>query len=214
MLKTASGLLLLLTLTCAGGCATTVQSRDFPALHDRREPITRIAVAPFQASGSLARASGSTAGVSSGVAAALVTRYVTEALALRGIATVPPDDVGRALAVEGVAGQPLLPRTVAEVAARKFGADAVLMGSVNRFDERRGQAAGTLHPAAVGFEVTLYAAPGSQKLWNAVFAETQQALSENLFSTYRYPGGGMRWLTAEELARWGAEETVRQIPLQ
>ena len=65
----------------------------------------------------------------------------------------------------------------------------------------------------VGFEVTLYTAPGSQKLWNGVFNETQQALSENILSTYRYPGGGMRWLTAEELAQWGAEETVLQIPI-
>ena len=55
--------------------------------------------------------------------------------------------------------------------------------------------------------------PVKHELWNGVFAETQQALSENILSTYGYPGGGMRWLTAEELARWGAEETVLQIPL-
>jgi hypothetical protein len=62
--------------------------------------------------------------------------------------------------------------------------------------------------------VTLYTAPGSEKLWSAVFSETQQPLSSNVLSTTRYPGGGMRWLTAEELARWGAEETVRALPLQ
>ena len=62
--------------------------------------------------------------------------------------------------------------------------------------------------------MTLYTAPGAQKLWKAVFAETQQALSENILSTYRYPGGGMRWLTAEELAKWGAEETVLEFPIR
>jgi hypothetical protein len=98
--------------------------------------------------------------------------------------------------------------------AVEFGADAVLLGAVTRFRERSGQAAGTMHPAAVGFEVTLYTAPGAQRLWNAVFSETQQALSENVLSTYRYPGGGTRWLTAEELAQWGARETVAAIPLQ
>jgi curli biogenesis system outer membrane secretion channel CsgG len=214
MLKALSGLFSLLTLTCAVGCAETVESRAFPALRDRREPITRIAVAPFQTAGSLARRSESTSTVPPSVATALVTRYVTEALVFRRIEVVPADDVGRALAAEGTAQERLIPRAVAQVAAAKFGADAVLLGSVTRFEERRGQAAGTMHPAAVGFEVTLYTAPGSQKLWSAVFSETQQALSENILSTYRYPGGGMRWLTAEELARWGAEETVRQLPLQ
>jgi len=214
MLKTVPRLLFLLTLICAAGCAETVASRHYPALRDRKEPITRIAVAPFQATGSLARRKDSTTAVPPSVATALVARYLTEALAARGIAVVPADDVARALAVEESVEERLVPRAVAQVVAAKFGADAVLLGSVTRFDERRGQAAGTLHPAAVGFEVTLYTAPGSQRLWNAVFAETQQALSENILSTYRYPGGGLRWLSAEELARWGAEETVLQLPIQ
>ena len=213
MLKIVSGFFFLLILISAAGCAETVHSRDFPALHDRREPITRIAVAPFQATGRLAQMTGSTTAVTPSVATALITRYVSEALASRGISVVPADDVARALATESSAGERLVPRAVAQVVATKFGADAMLLGTVARFDERRGQAAGATHPAAVGFEVTLYTAPGSQKLWNGVFAETQQALSENILSTYRYPGGGMRWLTAEELARWGAEETVLQIPL-
>jgi hypothetical protein len=214
MLKTVPHLFLVLTLAWVFGCAETVASRDFPALRDRREPIQRIAVAPFRPAGSLARRRDSTAALPASVATALVSRYVAEALAGRRVQVVPPEDVARALEAEGVAGERLVPRAVAQIANGKFGADAVLLGSVTRFDERRGQAAGTLHPAAVGFEVTLYTAPGSQKLWNAVFSETQQALSENILSTYRYPGGGMRWLTAEELAKWGVEETVRQLPLQ
>ena len=213
MLKSVPGFVFLITLVGTAGCVETVKSRDFPALNERKAPITRIAVAPFRAMGSLSRRTGSTAAVPPSVATALVTRYLTEALAARGVAVVPADDVARALATQQPVEERLVPRAVAQVVAEKFGADAVLLGSVTRFDERRGQAAGALHPAAVGFDVTLYTAPGSQKLWNGVFAETQQALSENLFSTHRYPGGGMRWLTAEELARWGAEEMVLQIPL-
>jgi hypothetical protein len=139
---------------------------------------------------------------------------VTEALIARGLEVVPAESVARALAVERADRRPLVPRAVAAVAAREFGADAVLMGEVSRFVERSGQAAGTLRPAGVGFEVTLYAAPGAQKLWSAIFDETQKPLSENVLSTYRYPGGGTRWLTAEELARWGARETVQALPLE
>jgi len=213
MLKVIPGFAFLLTLVCMAGCVETVKSRHFPAASDRKEPITRLAVAPFRAMGSLSRRTTSNAAVPPEVATALVARYLTEALAGRGISVVAADDVALALASQQPIEERLIPRAVAQVVTDRFGADAVLLGSVTRFDERRGQAAGALHPAAVGFEVTLYTAPGAQKLWNGVFAETQQALSENILSTHRYPGGGMRWLTAEELAKWGAEEMVLQIPL-
>ena len=212
MLKIVPGFVFLITLVFAAGCVETVKSRHFPASHDRKDPIRRIAVAPFRAMGSLSRRSNSTA-VPPSVATALVARYLTEAPAGRGIPVVPADDVALALATQQPVEERLVPRVVAQAVAEKFGADALLLGSVTRFDERRGQAAGATHPAAVGFEVTLYTAPEAQRLWNGVFAETQQALSENIFSTHRYPGGGMRWLTAEELAKWGAEEMVLQIPL-
>jgi len=214
MLKIEPVLILSLALAGAAGCATTIDSRDFPALHERREPIRRIAVVPFRPAGELARARASTTAVPAGVATSLVARYLSEALALRGVAVVPAEDTSRVLAADPSIDGRLVPRAVAELAAAKFGADAVLFGEVSRYEERRGQAAGATRPAAVGFEVTLYTAPGSEKLWSAVFSETQQPLSSNVLSTTRYPGGGMRWLTAEELARWGAEETVRALPLQ
>jgi hypothetical protein len=214
MLKIEPVLILSLALAGVAGCATTIDSRDFPALHERREPIRRIAVVPFRPAGELARARASTTAVPAGVATSLVARYLSEALALRGVAVVPAEDMSRVLAADPSIDGRLAPRAVAELAAAKFGADAVLFGEVSRYEERRGQAAGATRPAAVGFEVTLYTAPGSEKLWSAVFSETQQPLSSNVLSTTRYPGGGMRWLTAEELARWGAEETVRALPLQ
>ena len=214
MLKISLNLFLLLVLTCAAGCVTTVDSRDYPALRERKASITRIAVAPFRATGSLAQMPETATGVTPRLATTLIARYVSEALASRGKAVVPAEDVARVLAIEPSPERRLVPRMVAQVVATEFGADAVLLGEVSRFEERSGQAAGTLHPAGVGFEVTLYAAPGAQKLWNAAFNETQQPLSSNVLSTYRYPGGGMRWLTAEELARWGAEETMAALPIE
>ena len=59
----------------------------------------------------------------------------------------------------------------------------------------------------------LCSAPGARRLWSGQFDETQQPLSENVLSASRYPGGGSRWLTAEELATWGARETALTIPL-
>lgn len=212
MLRTAHGLLLVLALGLAAGCVETVATRSYPALRERGVSIQRVAVAPFRASGSLAQLPETAA--KPALATNLVARYVSEALAARGVSVVPAEDVARLLPAAPSPGHRLVPRMVAELVASEFGADAVLLGEVSRFDERSGQAAGSRHPASVGFEVTLYAAPDGERLWHAAFHETQQPLSSNILSTPRYPGGGMRWLTAEEFARWGAQETMAALPLR
>ncbi len=214
MLRIAHCLALLLALGFASGCVETVATRNYPALRNPEISIRRVAVAPFRATGGLARLPKTATRATPTLATTLVARYVSEALAARGVGVVPAEDVARVLPPSPSPEHRLVPRIVAEAAATEFGADAVLMGEVSRYDERSGQAAGTRHPASVGFEVTLYAAPGGERLWHGAFHETQQPLSSNIFSTHRYPGGGMRWLTAEEFARWGATETMAVLPLQ
>jgi hypothetical protein len=71
---------------------------------------------------------------------------------------------------------------------------------------------GTLSPAAVAFHVDLRSAPGGSALWSSEFDERQQALGDNVLRAGRYPGGGTRWLTAAELAQWGAQETIAAMP--
>ena len=97
------------------------------------------------------------------------------------------------------------------MAARQFGASAVMLGKVYRYREREGEALGALRPASVGFDLSLHEAPGGRKLWTSRFDETQQPITANVFNVQRYPGGGRRWLTAAELARWGADGTARAL---
>ena len=97
------------------------------------------------------------------------------------------------------------------MAASKFGATAVLLGRVERYRERGGEAFGTSRPASVAFEVTLFSAPDGRRLWRARFDETQQSLGSNVLNAPRYPGGGTRWLSAGELARWGADAAARSL---
>lgn len=108
---------------------------------------------------------------------------------------------------------PRPPLEVARLLAAEFGADAVLFGVLTRWEERRGTGAGAMHAAAVGFEVLLRSAPGGERLWSGNFDHRQKPLGENLLVASRYPGGGTRWLSAPELARWGAGEVARRIPL-
>jgi hypothetical protein len=136
----------------------------------------------------------------------LVASYVADAFSTYGIDTVPPSDVAQALGADPSGA------SVVRQAAEHFGANAVAVGTVYKFRERGGEALGTTQPASVGFEVKLYTADG--RLYGSkVFDHTQVALSENALTAAQYPGGGTRWLTAEELARWGAQQLVKSFGL-
>jgi hypothetical protein len=174
-----------------------------------RAPFRKVAVGPFSVTPSLARRADPDS-PSSEEAAVLVARHVAEAIEQRGVEVIPAGDVRRATEdAELELSMPELARLVAE----RFGAEALLVGKVLRYQERVGQAAGSTRPAAVGFEVILYGAPEGERLWRAIFDERQQALSENVFNAARYPGRGSRWLSAGELARWGAEEVALAMPV-
>jgi hypothetical protein len=200
--------LLALGLAACVGPGPVVQPRVYaPA----RDSLRKVVVVPFTPRPELSRAAPED-GVPAETAVELVGRFVTEAVAARGIAVIPASDLAIALSGETPLMRVLGASEAAEFAAREFGATAVLLGEVWRYRERTGEALGTSRAASVAFEVTLFAAPSGQKLWSARFDETQRALSENVLNARRYPGGGTRWLTAAELARWGANATAGAMP--
>lgn len=209
-------LALALAASWLGGCAfDTVRQETFPALSDRGGvTVSKVAVAPFTVGGDLARTGPQNSTETAESVSKLVTRYVTEALAARGVRVIPADDFRIALDAAGI--DPTVPtnrRPVSNLAAFEFGADGVLTGVVTRFRERTGQSLAAANPASVGFRVMLLDAPAARRLWSGTFEETQQPINENVLNVRRYPGGGTRWLTAEELARWGADEMSESMPV-
>jgi hypothetical protein len=178
------------------GCVGTVVEQPYPALAERREPIRKLAVAPIAVRPEQAAAG-----------APLVSRHLAEALAARGIQVVTPEDVAH---LDTGAGVPELAAAV----ARQFGADALLVGEITRWVEREGEAMGSQHPAAVGIRVTLHGAPGGERLWQGEFDRAQQGMLENVLLTPRYPGGGTRWLTADEFAHFAAHELSDAVPIR
>lgn len=175
---------------------STVVERSFPGLAERRAPIRKIAVAPLRSGPEHAQDG-----------AAILSRQLAEALAARGVEVVAPEDVARLTTANGAA----VPELAASV-AKKFAADAVLVGEVTRWVEREGEALGSQHAAAVGVHIVLHGAPGGERLWQGSFDRTQQPLLENVLLTPRYPGGGTRWLSAPEFARFAAQELAAQVP--
>jgi hypothetical protein len=196
----AGGLAVCVALTACPKPAPVVQQRTYAV---SQGSLRKVAVMPFYPRPELS-ASTSGGSLSSSEVADLVSTFVTEALAAQGISVVPPSDLITAFTGSGSATPRLDPRAAASTATLKFGASAVLLGEVYRWRDRSGGRRGTSQAASVGYQMTLYQAPSGRRLWSSRFDETQRPITENVMNAPRYPGGGMRWLTAAELARWGA----------
>jgi hypothetical protein len=141
-----------------------------------------------------------------------VSRFLAEAMAKRGFQIIAPSDLNLVLKSQGITPTQHNTRVVAEIAARKFGATAIMRGQVSRYRNRSGEKYGSSKAASVAFEVSIHSVPAGHRLWTSKFDETQRPLSENITNARRYPGGGMRWLTAAELAQWGASSAVDTLP--
>lgn len=191
-------------LAFAACAQNLVQVRDTGPGSGEALALSRVAIGPFRAA---PRAGASTLPSD---ATALVASYLAEGFASRGVDIVPSSDVAQALG-SAEAGADLRPALA--VARDKFGADALVSGSVYRFRDRDGEALGSVNPASVGFDVKIYRAGDGKLLWSGVFDHTQVALGENALTAAQYPGGGTRWMTSEELAHWGALKLVKEVPL-
>jgi len=173
--------------------------------------LKKVAVVPFSHKDTLLKYSGE-GSISPEIAAELVARFMTDAMAERGIRVIPASDLATAFGAQGLKPTDINPRTAAELAARRFGATAIMMGQVSRYRERGGEKYGSASAASVAFNVAIYTVDPVQRVWSSQFDETQRALFENIVNAPRYPGGGTRWLTAAELAQWGAESAVDMLP--
>jgi hypothetical protein len=205
--RTASGCVLAVALLACSSPAQVLKQRTYTV---PGEALRKVAVMPFYARPNFQRVR-EPGSIDAGTAADLVSRFVTEAFVEQGISVVAPSDLALAFMGAGEVTPRLDALAAAEVGARQFGASGVLLGEVWRYRERSGGGMGASLPSSVGFSVTLYAAPSGEKLWTARFDETQESLMANPLKARRYPGGGTRWLSAAEFARWGADEMARAL---
>lgn len=195
---------LLTALACAAPLPPIVDSRP---IAPREAALKTVAVASLVPAASL-EASLVPGSGSPRETARLVAGFLSDALAANGVRVATPREVGE---LPGADGGPADPVAAAKLAADRFDATGVLLGTLLRYRDLEGNRRSTASAASVAFEVTLYAAPSGKKLWTARFSETQHALNERPLDASRYPGGGTRWLTAAELARWGAEATAQAL---
>jgi hypothetical protein len=136
--------------------------------------------------------------------AQIVSNFYSEALTGNGVRVIPPSDTALAFTNRGRAVPWRDPRGAADILSEDFGVTSIVVGSVYRWRERGGAAYGSDSPAGVGFELSLFDTRDGRRLFNARFDHTQRTLSGDPFMAAKYPGGGSRFLTVAELARWGA----------
>jgi len=93
--------------------------------------------------------------------------------------------------------------------AQRLGADAALSGKVLVYQERVGGRLGADPPAVVGFEVKLVA-PDGILLWEGNYYERQRPMTEDFVGFIQHYG---MFVTAEELAAYGAAELAEALPI-
>jgi len=98
-------------------------------------------------------------------------------------------------------------------AGNKLDVDAVIMGTVMRFEEREGTKLGSAKPAAVSLSVAMIASPENKVVWKAKFEKTQKALLSNVLDFRTFFKGKMVWQKAHTLSGIGVENILEQMPV-
>lgn len=97
------------------------------------------------------------------------------------------------------------------VALGEQGFSCVLLGRVERYEERIGSDWSVNRPASVAFKVLLMETTTGRVVWKGAFDEAQQPLSENLLTLKRFVKRKARWVTAGDLAGNGFKSLVASM---
>ena len=91
-------------------------------------------------------------------------------------------------------------------------ADGVIWGGVFRYQNRKGTCYGVQEPASVSLDLHLLRVSDGSIVWKTQWSQTQKSLSEDLFQLGEVAKRGLRWMTAEELAKSGLAEMIKGLP--
>ena len=144
----------------------------------------------------------------------VLTRIVSESLKKRfQERVVPPAQVEDAC--RAVCGDAALdtPRKRAVRLGEALEANLVMVGTVWRFREKGALTEMPDSPASVGFALYLVDVNTGVRLWRGSFDGTQKALTEDVLGGMKQLGMGVRWLSAEELARYGVTSVLKTLKL-
>lgn len=143
-----------------------------------------------------------------------ITGYVQEALERRyRDKVIALDEVARVY--QGIPRDDTkdTPRSLAQKAGVSLGADLMIVGAIWRYRDRIRDPMGPERGASVAFDIYLVEISSGKTLWKKKFDETQRPLTEDIRGAKVLLKKGARWLSADELARYGVEEVFKGFPL-
>ena len=106
------------------------------------------------------------------------------------------------------------PRKLAKKTGKNLQADLVVVGTLWRFREKGTDKEMPDSSASVAFAVYLIEVASGKRLWRNAFDGTQKALSEDVLGGLKQIKMGIRWLSVNELARYGVKNVFRKFPLR
>jgi hypothetical protein len=104
------------------------------------------------------------------------------------------------------------PLALTQRLGKAMSANAMVVGTVWRYRDRKGGTRAVESPSSVAFAVHLVDVETGSIVWSRTFAETQRTLSENILKAPTFFERGAKWLSADELARFGMEEVFKNFP--
>ena len=105
------------------------------------------------------------------------------------------------------------PRSLAQKAGEALGGDLMIVGAVWRYRDRVQEPIGPGRGASVAFDMYLIEVFTGKTVWKTKFDETQRPLTEDIRGVKVLIKKGAKWLSADELARYGIEEVFKKFPL-
>lgn len=144
----------------------------------------------------------------------IMTRIVNAELKLRiEERLIPPDRVTEAYQTVLTDSTLDTPRKRAVRLGEALDAQVVMVGTVWKYREKGALADMPESATSVGFALYLIDVKTGVRFWRGAFAETQQALTDDVVDGFKQLGMGLRWLSAEELVRYGVKSVLRKLPL-
>ncbi|MDH4206462.1 MAG: hypothetical protein OEV45_13130 [Desulfobacteraceae bacterium] len=144
----------------------------------------------------------------------IMTRLVNDVLQIQFADQIVSMKEAAAVYADVIRDQTLdTPRKLAKKFGENLQADLVVVGTIWRFREKGTVKEMPDSPASVAFSVYLMEVAGGKRLWRNAFDGTQKTLSEDVLGGLKQIKMGLRWLSVNELARYGVKSVFRKFPL-
>jgi hypothetical protein len=164
-------------------------------------PVRSLVVVPASASSTMR---GDGAAQASEAVSRMLTSAASRETQWRLVSAERDTAVPGKLAAEG-------PEARAGELAAELHAEAAVTATIAVYRERVGTAYGVSEPASISLQVLLVRAGQKQAAWRADYTQTQEPLTYNLWNLWGFVRGGPKWLAADDLARIGIDEAVKEL---